>query len=265
MNPIDYLVGKGFRVTSDPTRYSSGVWGKRDYTVDGYNYDAYCGGYHRAYDLAKSHLAPIPAVCGGVVAAGTARHGNFGGTVVVANRALGIQVIYGHLDRNLKVRIGQNIRQGDIVGLQSNTNYSNVTMASHLHIQFQNYGYVAGERAFVCSGIDPLKINIPEDDGPETWLWRGYFTADSRIRIRDHPSKQAPARGIVTPGRKVRFDRLHVNEGLWWIRMTGDGGQKCIAVGEKQTGVNFRRADALDRLWGKVSGLDTSRGKAKKG
>jgi hypothetical protein len=138
-------------------------------------------------------------------------------------------------------------------------------MASHLHIQFQNYGYIAGERAFVCSGIDPLKINIPEDDGPETWLWRGYFTADSRIRIRDHPSKQAPARGIVTPGRKVRFDRLHVNEGLWWIRMTGDGGQKCIAVGEKQTGVNFRRADALDRLWGKVSGLDTSRGKAKKG
>ncbi|WP_031547835.1 M23 family metallopeptidase [Salinicoccus luteus] len=265
MNPIDYLVGQGFRVTSDPTRYRSGIWGKRDYTVDGYNYDTYCGGYHRAYDLAKAHLAPVPAVCSGEVAPGTARHGNFGGTVVIANKALGIQVIYGHLDRNLKVRVGQTVRQGDTVGLQSNTNYDNVQMASHLHIQFQKYGYIAGERAFVCTGINPLKINVSEAVHLDTWLWHGHFTADSRIRLRDHPSKQAAARGIITPGTKVRFDRLYVNEGLWWIRITTGGKQRCIAVGEKQTGVTFRRANTLGRLWGKAGGLDTSRGKEKQG
>ena len=249
MNPIDYLVGQGFRVTSDPTRYRSGIWGKRDYTVDGYNYDTYCGGYHRAYDLAKAHLAPVPAVCSGEVAPGTARHGNFGGTVVIANKALGIQVIYGHLDRNLKVRVGQTVRQGDTVGLQSNTNYDNVQMASHLHIQFQNYGYIAGERAFVCTGINPLKINVSEAVHLDTWLWHGHFTADSRIRFRDHPSKQAAARGIITPGTKVRLTGS--------MSMKGSGGYASRQAGNKdasQSGKSRRGPPSAVRTPSAASG-----------
>src|SRR5690625_348687 len=86
-----------------------------------------------------------------MVTAGTRAYGNFGGTAVVANKELGIQVIYGHLSRNIPVKIGRKVRQGDTVGYQSNTNYQGVRMNSHLHIQFQNYGYIAGERDFVCS------------------------------------------------------------------------------------------------------------------
>ena len=160
-NPIEYLKSKGFRVTSDPTTYASGKWGLRNYTVDGYNYDHYCGGYHRAYDFGREDGAPIPSIANnGVVVAGTGDYGNFGGTVVVAYADLGIQVIYGHLKRPIPVKIGDVVNQGDVVGRQGNTNYEGVRMDSHLHIQFQNIGYIATEQEFVCSGIDPLNIDV---------------------------------------------------------------------------------------------------------
>src|SRR5699024_12351352 len=97
MNPIEYLINHGFKVTSDPARYKSGIWGLRNYTMNGYNYDNYCGGYHRAYDLVKYDRAPIPAVFDGIAAPGTAGVGNFGGTVVLANKNLGIRAFYVHL------------------------------------------------------------------------------------------------------------------------------------------------------------------------
>src|SRR5699024_6609004 len=121
--------------------------------------DTYCSGYHRAYDMAKQHLAPVQAVCDGEVVAGTHAYGNFGGTVVVASEAVGIQVIYGHLAGNLPVALGRRVRQGVAVGYQSNTNYANLRMASHLHTWFPKYGYSPGERAFVCTCTNPLGID----------------------------------------------------------------------------------------------------------
>ena len=79
MNPIEYLVSQGWRITSDPNKYYDAwgrkkPWGKRDYTVNGYNYDSYCYGYHRAYDFGKYHLAPIPSIAdNGEVVVGTSK------------------------------------------------------------------------------------------------------------------------------------------------------------------------------------------------
>jgi len=269
LNPIEYLKRQGFRVTSDPTKYRSGIWGKRDYTVGGYNYDTYCGGYHRAYDLAKQHLAPVPSVCDGEVVAGTNAYGNFGGTVVVANKTLGIQVIYGHLARNLPVAVGRRVRQGDTVGYQSNTNYDNVQMASHLHIQFQRYGYIPGEQAFVCTGINPLGIDV--GGGPlerktsyeEAWLWRGKFRTAARIKKRIFPSLTAKVEGVAAAGTVFSFDKLYYNDGHWWLRIAYGGASRFIAAGRKEDGAAFQTAAARGRLWGAVTGLDTSGGREK--
>ena len=255
MNPIDYLISQGFKVTSDPAKYASGVWGKRDYTVDGYNYDSYCGGWHRAYDLSKYHLAPVPSVCDGVVTAGTRAYGNFGGTAVVANKELGIQVIYGHLSRNIPVKIGRKVRQGDTVGYQSNTNYQGVRMNSHLHIQFQNYGYIAGERDFVCSGINPLNINV--SGYKAAWLWKGKFRADSRINLRDFPALAGRKTGVLAAGSTVVFNKLYEQDGPWWLRMKYQGATRFMAAGRRVTGVTFSKS----RLWGKMLSLDTSGGR----
>lgn len=167
INPIEYLLKQGFRKTSDPNTYASGIFGKRDYTVNGYNYDSYCGGYHNAYDFAKVDGAAIPSIAdGGIVTSGTSNHSNFGTQVVVAYPKLGIQVIYGHLKKGLKVKIGDVVNQGDTVGLQGATNYNNVFMASHLHIQFQQLGYIPDERTFVCTGIDVLNVDVNKKAAP---------------------------------------------------------------------------------------------------
>ena len=256
MNPIAYLKSQGFKVTSDPNTYKSGVWGLRNYTVGGYNYDNYCGGYHRAYDLVKYHRAPIPAVFDGVVTSGTNNYGNFGCTVVIANKQLGCQVIYGHLARPLKVRIGQNIKQGDIIGYQSNTNYQNVKMDSHLHIQFQRYGYISGERNFVCSGINPLQINVQQKGYKAAWFWSGVFTANHVINIRDFPALTGSRIGLARKNLKLNFDKLYDNDGYWWLRCTYNGRTVFIACGRKQNGLEFTKT----KLYGTVSGLNTSKG-----
>lgn len=257
MDPITYLISQGFKVTSDPGKYKSGIWGLRNYTVNGYNYDNYCGGYHRAYDLVKYDRAPVPAVFDGVVSSGTKSYGNFGGTVVIANKNLGVQVIYGHLSRPLNVRLGQYIKQGDIIGYQSNTNYQNVRMDSHLHIQFQNYGYINSERNFVCTGINPLTINVNQRVYNAAWLWSGMFTAKKIINIRDFPSLTGRRVSFTVVNSKFYFDKLYDNDGYWWIRCIHNGRTVFIACGKKVPGKVFKETE----LYGSVDSLDTSKGK----
>ena len=170
-NPIAYLENHGYRWTSDPNLYYQSYnpnrgkkpWGKRDHYEYGINVDSYCGGYHRAYDMVKWHGAGIPAIANATVLAGTGWN-TFGWTLVLGFKdAKGrlFQVIYGHLNRNplLDVRIGQNVKQGQIVAYQGASNNLNVTMNSHLHIQFQNYQSL-NDWEFTCLGIDPLNIDV---------------------------------------------------------------------------------------------------------
>src|SRR5699024_8857229 len=170
-NPVKYLQDKGFRITSDPNEYRESYpngkrkpWGKRDLMSYGINADAYCGGYHRAYDFSKHHNAGIPAIANAVVAPGTGWN-TFGWTLVISfYDATGkrYQVIYGHLNKNplTYLKVGQTVKKGEIVAYQGRSNNIGVSnMASHLHIQFQNFGALA-EQPFTCNGIDPLNIDI---------------------------------------------------------------------------------------------------------
>lgn len=257
MDPISYLSSYGFKVTSDPARYKSGIWGLRNYTVSGYNYDNYCGGYHRAYDLVKYDHAAIPAVFDGIVTTGTNSYGNFGGTVVIANKNIGFQVIYGHLARPLMVHMGQHVKKGDVIGYQSNTNYQNVRMDSHLHIQFQKYGYINREKDFVCTGINPLTINVDKKGYNAAWLWRGNFTCNKVINIRDFPSISGRRVGFTKEKEKFYFDKIYDNDGYWWLRLKHKDRTVFIACGKKVPGILFKDAE----LYGLVNGLNTEKGK----
>lgn len=278
INPIQYLVSKGFTITSDPARYSSGVWGLRNYTQNGINYDRYCGGYHRAYDLAKYHLAPIPAVADGIVTAGTSSYGNFGGTVVVASEQLGFQTIYGHLDRSLPVKIGQKIKQGQTVGRQSFTHNGVGAMASHLHIQFQNYGYIPNEGAFVCSGISALRIDVSGGKGIKSpsksdmgvltydsaWHWSGSLVLKEAINLRIYPHSKADREKTLKKGTTIKFDKLYNSDSMWWVRTKVGGGTWFMAVGKRDPKVKFLTALDGGKLWVSSKGkINTSKGREK--
>ena len=158
-SPIEYLVSKGFRITSNPSTYSSGIWGLRKYVQNGIHHDAYCGGYHRAYDVSDREGADLPAVVDGTIVDGTRQNGNFGGTVVLSDHKGDYQYIYGHV-KNIQVKVGDIVKQGDKLAEQSNTNYYNNPMDSHLHFQVQNQEYLSNEKEFVCTGIDPDAIDV---------------------------------------------------------------------------------------------------------
>lgn len=170
-NPISKLEGMGWWITSDPNEYYQSYnpkrgkkdWGQRDLMQYGINADAYCGGRHPAYDMFKYHGAPILSFVNATVLQGTGWN-TFGWTTVlgfVDHNGIKRQVILGHLNSNpLKfLTVGQNVKIGDVVGHQGTSNTLGVSMASHLHIQFQNYKAL-GEWNFTCTGIDPLNIDI---------------------------------------------------------------------------------------------------------
>lgn len=211
MNPIDILIKNNFKMTSNP--HAMTPFGFRNYTVNGFNYDAYCGGFHRAYDFAKHDGAAIPAVMSGVVVQGTSNYGNFGGTIVIANKALGYQVIYGHLKRNLIVTIGQHVKYGETIGYQGDTNNLNVPMASHLHIQFQRYGYLK-EKDFVCNGISAYDIDLRKDR-----YFHGIFIPKYNMNIRGTPSLNGKIISSAKPKDNLAFNSVTYKDGHYWLKL----------------------------------------------
>lgn len=161
INLIDYYVADGFTITSDPRKYASGVFGVRNYTVNGYNYDSWCGGLHEAVDIAREHGAPIKSFADGIVTLGTG-FGGFGYQVTIAYEQFDIQVTFGHVQNNIPVKVGQKVKKGQVIAYQGNTHNqgAGVSMASHVHIQTQNLEYIADEWTFICRGINPFNINI---------------------------------------------------------------------------------------------------------
>ncbi len=163
MNPIQYLINKGFKITSDPTGLSVTV--KENFTHMVKTWTVTAGVFHRAYDLVKYHGAGIPAIANATVLNGTGWN-TFGWTLVLGykdKKGRSFQVIYGHLNENPLnyLKVGQNVKQGQTVAYQGASNNLGVSMASHLHIQFQNF-QALNEWNFTCLGINPLDMDISQ-------------------------------------------------------------------------------------------------------
>ncbi|MEB6247000.1 N-acetylmuramoyl-L-alanine amidase [Mammaliicoccus sciuri] len=155
LTAITYLTKKGWEISSDPRTYNQYPknYGYRNYTEDGINYDAYCSGYHRAFDVYSNETNQIPAVTSGTVIL-SEPFGNFGGTIEIRDNN-GNVWIYGHMQRDtLQFSKGDKVIQGDIIGLQGNSNYDNNPMSEHLHIQLRQKGEdISKEVTRVCSGM----------------------------------------------------------------------------------------------------------------
>ncbi|MFU1769080.1 N-acetylmuramoyl-L-alanine amidase [Mammaliicoccus sciuri] len=155
LTAITYLTKKGWEISSDPRTYDQYPknYGYRNYREDGINYDAYCSGYHRAFDVYSNETNQIPAVTSGTVIL-SEPFGNFGGTIEIRD-SNGNDWIYGHMQRDtLQFSKGDKVIQGDIIGLQGNSNYDNNPMSEHLHIQLRQKGEdISKEVTRVCSGM----------------------------------------------------------------------------------------------------------------
>lgn len=196
-NIINALFNQGFYMTSDATLQPGG-FGVRQLFAYGKNVDSYCGGAHKAFDLAKWHGALIKSMVHGTVLQGTGWN-TFGWTVVIGfidHNGNKWQMIIGHLNTNPLnfLRVGQNVKPGDIIGYQGASNNLNVTMASHIHVQIQSYAY-RGEWAFTCDGVNIYNIDITT-----TKPTSGAASKPSK------PTASKPSSGVFNKrkGRKTR-------------------------------------------------------------
>lgn len=208
-NPIKYLQNDGWVITSDPTWFNP--WGFRDLWQYGIWADGYSKGYHRAYDMVKWHNAPIKSFANATVLRGTG-FGGFGYQTVLGfidHNGVKRQVIIGHLNSNPLnfLKIGQNVKVGDVVGYQGASNNLGVSMASHLHIQFQNYESL-GEYDFITKGINPLNIDITATK-PTSGSKVSSNEVASKPKASSQPKtvtvkKETPSNFSKRKGRKTR-------------------------------------------------------------
>ncbi|MEN3967028.1 LysM peptidoglycan-binding domain-containing protein [Mammaliicoccus sciuri] len=216
LTAITYLTKKGWEISSDPRTYDQYPknYGYRNYREDGINYDAYCSGYHRAFDVYSNETNQIPAVTSGTVIL-SEPFGNFGGTIEIRDNN-GNDWIYGHMRRDtLQFSKGDKVIQGDIIGLQGNSNYDNNPMSEHLHIQLRQKGEdISKEVTRVCSGMpienyDISKLNQKLD--------------------------QSNNKGAVKMSRKIMI-------------VAGHGYNDPGAVGNGTNERDFIRANIVDRV-----------------
>lgn len=203
-NAIDYLTEKGWKISSDPRQYDNYPknYGYRNYIENGINYDSFCGGYHRAFDVYSNATNDVPSVTSGTVVTAET-HGNFGGTLEVRD-ANGNDWIYGHLQRDsLRFKKGDLVNQGDVVGLQGSSNYDDNPMAVHLHIQLRPKGTdLSDEKAEVCTGLpietyDISKLNKKQDNSNNGSVKELKHIYSSHIKGNKITSRKPSIQGIV--------------------------------------------------------------------
>ena len=198
---IDYLTKKHkWKVSSDPRTYSyyPNNYGLRNYTENGINYDKDCNGYHRAFDLYNNDTNDVPTVTHGTVIRATDK-GSFGGEVLIEDYN-GYIWVYGHLQRGKhKVKKGDKVRQGDIIGLQGNSNYYDNPMAVHLHLQLLAPKSNTTKSKWYCPGLQIDRYNINNGDytpvQPKKKKIKHIYS--SHINGRKITNKKPSIKGVV--------------------------------------------------------------------
>ena len=126
---------------------------------------------HKGVDYAASSGTPI-------MAAGDSRVEFIGwqrgyGNTVVLNHGRGYTTLYGHMSRTAKLRKGQSVAQGTVIGYVGSTGMST---GPHLHYEFRVNG----------AHRNPLSITMPPPEplaGAQLASYRTY-TANALARIR---------------------------------------------------------------------------------
>jgi murein DD-endopeptidase MepM/ murein hydrolase activator NlpD len=108
--------------------------------------------FHSGMDFGAKHGTKIFATGKGVVSiAGYGKNLAGYGQCVVINHGYGYQTLYGHMSK-IKVRVGQRIKRGDVIGLVGSTGKST---GPHLHYEVIKNGRKINPISFYFNDISP--------------------------------------------------------------------------------------------------------------
>jgi murein DD-endopeptidase MepM/ murein hydrolase activator NlpD len=129
------------------------IWPAPGWLNDRYGHraDPFTGGsdYHPGLDISADRGDPVVATANGRITAAQ-RNGSYGNMVVI-DHGFGISTRYAHLD-SFRVRAGEAVRRGDIVGYAGSTGRSTGT---HLHYEVLVYGRHLNPLQFLLNRARP--------------------------------------------------------------------------------------------------------------
>ena len=96
---------------------------------------------HRGVDLKAEMNTPVYATADGVVEFAEGGENKGYGRLIILDHAYGFRTLYGHLNK-LKVKSGQVVKKGELIGLSGNSGLSN---GPHLHYEVR----------FIQRSLDP--------------------------------------------------------------------------------------------------------------
>jgi murein DD-endopeptidase MepM/ murein hydrolase activator NlpD len=108
--------------------------------------------FHEGIDFAASIGTPIYATGDGVVSEAEYNSGGFGNKIVI-NHGFSYETVYAHLSK-IKVKPGQHVKRGEIIGLMGNTGKST---APHLHYEVHKSGVPMNPIYFFFNDITPAE------------------------------------------------------------------------------------------------------------
>lgn len=138
------LLGIRTRLSHTPSIWPGRGWRSRGY---GMKHDPFTGykQMHRGIDIAGHTGTPIIATADGVVKSLTSSTGL--GKLITINHGYGFKTRFGHLSK-FKVKRGQKVKRGDVIGLMGSTGYST---GPHLHYEVLKNGKFANPMKYILN------------------------------------------------------------------------------------------------------------------
>lgn len=108
--------------------------------------------FHEGIDFTAPVGTPIYATGDGVISSAEYNSGGYG-NIIVINHGFSYETKYAHLSR-IKVKVGQKVKRGEIIGLMGNTGKST---APHLHYEVHKSGVPINPIYFFFNDITPAE------------------------------------------------------------------------------------------------------------
>jgi murein DD-endopeptidase MepM/ murein hydrolase activator NlpD len=108
--------------------------------------------FHEGMDFSAAIGTPIYATGDGVVSEAEFNSGGYGNKITI-NHGYSYETVYAHLSK-IKVKVGQRVKRGEIIGLMGNTGKST---APHLHYEVHKAGVPMNPIYFFFNDITPAE------------------------------------------------------------------------------------------------------------
>ena len=147
-----------------------------------------------------------------IKATGVKSYGNY----VQIKHANNMYTLYAHLEKKLKVKLGQQVKRGQVLGKEGN---SGCSYGTHLHFEVRNKdNYVIDPTPYIDADLPNLPTNLPEPvERDENTYQVEVLIKD--LRARNSYGLNATILGFVKKGIYNIYNKA-TKDNLIWIKIS---------------------------------------------